>query len=151
MEEGWNITGERQVKTLTGLHVVLFLPPPYTNEADDKKLANSKDVLFLGPSAIFLKPIWFSGSTRENGDGDDAAVRAEAVQEFDLTYVPLLKGFSRIGGLRVILVEDRLVDEDETALNDPEPFNVDSTIVRKSTEVRIMKEWDVIGEIWVKT
>jgi hypothetical protein len=67
-----------------------------------------------------------------------------------------VKGFSGIGGLRVILIEDQLVDEDRTILNDAGGglFSVDqndTSGVRRSTEVRILKEWDTIGEIWVKT
>jgi hypothetical protein len=154
-------SGGETSRNVDGAPHAVVLPPPFTDEEEDKKFANSRGVVFLGPSAIFLEPIRLSGSTAngqggDDGEGDDATVRAEASQEFDLSYVPLVKGFSGIGGLRVILIEDQLVDEDRTILNDAGGglFSVDqndTSGVRRSTEVRILKEWDTIGEIWVKT
>jgi len=108
-----------------------------------------------------LKPIRLSGPIvngqgAKDGNGDDNAVRAEAAQEFDLSYVPLVKGFSKIGGLRVILIEDKLTHENQTLSNEAVggPFNGGQNRMsgaRRSTEVRILKEWSVMGEIWVKT
>jgi len=136
------------------------LPPPFVEE-DDTNSANSRGVFFLGPSIIFLKPIRLSGPIvngqgAKDGNGDDNAVRAEAAQEFDLSYVPLVKGFSKIGGLRVILIEDKLTHENQTLSNEAVggPFNGGQNRMsgaRRSTEVRILKEWSVMGEIWVKT
>jgi len=126
---------------------IAVLPPPFTDREGDIKLVNSKGVLFLGSSAIYLEPIHLSGSTAdEEGEEDDgnATVRVEAAQEFDLSYVPLMEGFSSVGGLRIILVGDQLVDEDQTASSEADG-------VRGRMEVRILKEWDVIAEIWVKT
>ena len=125
---------------------VAILPPPFTDREGDVKMANSKGILFLGSSAIHLEPIRLSGMTvddkGEMDDGNASTIRVEAVQEFGLFYIPLVKGFSGVGGLRIILVGDQLVEEDQASSN-----QADS----RRMEVRILKEWDVIAEIWVKT
>jgi len=74
---------------------------------------------------------------------DSDTFEVEAAQEFNLSYLPLVKGFSTVGGLRVILVEDHLEDADDASQND-------SNDARRQAQVRVLREWDVIGEIWVK-
>jgi trafficking protein particle complex subunit 13 len=140
-------SGEMSRNVDSSSHVVV-LPPPFTDGEGDVKMVNSKGVLFLGSSAIHLEPIRLSSMTMdekgEMDDGNASTVKVEAAQEFGLSYIPLAKGFSIVGGLRIILVGDQLVEEDQAASN-----QTDS--VRGRTEVRILKEWDVIAEIWVKT
>jgi len=145
-------------QNVDGAPHAVVLPPPFTDEDEDKNIPHSRGVLFFGPSAVFLNPMRLFGSTAdgqgsENDDGDDSTVRTEAAQEFNLSYVPFLKGFSRIGGLRVILVEDRLIDEDQTVSDDAveRPFGMGQNNVGGLSDMRILKEWDVIGEVWVKT
>jgi len=134
--------------------VTVALPLPFAEDTEDKKLAKSRGVLFLGCSAIFLEPIRLSApaSVEEGTEGNVDSIAAEGAQEFELSYLPLVKGFSTVGGLRVILVEDRLEDDDASS-NDRgrRPSGTDQNDVRRQAEARILKEWDVIGEIWVKT
>lgn len=135
--------------------VTVALPSPFAEDTEDRKLAKSRGVLFLGPSAIFLESIRLSApvsAEEEGAEGDVEAISAEAAQEFDLSYIPLVKGFSTVGGLRVILVEDRLEDEYVTASNigDERPPSASQNAARQQAGVQILKEWDVIGEIWIK-
>ncbi len=67
-------------------------------------------------------------------------LKVTASQEFELSYVPRKSGFLAVGGLRILIVEDRLVDEDESA-DGPVPV----------MEPRTLKEWEVVGEVWVKS
>ena len=54
--------------------------------------------------------------------------------------MPRKSGFLTIGGLRVLIIEDRLVEEEDSVDGAPLP-----------SEPRILKEWVVIGEVWVKS
>lgn len=62
-------------------------------------------------------------------------------QDFQLEFLPVKAGFATVGGLRVLLVEDRLVEA--------EGGDIDR--YRKPIEARTLKEWDVIAEVWVKS
>jgi trafficking protein particle complex subunit 13 len=62
-------------------------------------------------------------------------------QDFRLEFLPLKAGFATVGGLRVLLVEDRLVDVEGGEMDQ----------YRKPVEARTLKEWDVIAEVWVKS
>lgn len=135
------------------------LPPPFADDTVDGKLAKSRSILFLGSSAIFLDPIRLSAlpaeinESEENGESN-APPRAEASRQFELSYMPLNKGFSSIGGLRVILVEDRMVEGDNIAPDDSPNglFGAAGHLeAHRQPEVRVLKEWDVIGEVWVKS
>lgn len=136
------------IQNVDGVPHGVVLPSPFNDKEEDKKLVNSSAVVFLGPSAIFLDPIRLSGSTADEqvdaDGGDNTTIRTETAQEFNLSYLPLVKGFSSIGGLRIILVEDRLDDDDR-------PMSDVANDARRLADVRILKDWDVIGEIWVKT
>ncbi|KAF7800271.1 hypothetical protein EIP86_011518 [Pleurotus ostreatoroseus] len=144
-----------------------LLPPPFAvPEGGHPVGAQSKDVVFLGPSAIFLPQIRLSAppavqagaahghertvsesTTDSEADSDlhetigGSVVRSLAVQDFELEFMPLRSGFANVGGLRVLLVEDRLVDADEDSGERTGHFN----------DVRTLREWDVVAEIWVKT
>ncbi|KAJ8482272.1 hypothetical protein ONZ51_g5473 [Trametes cubensis] len=146
---------------------VIDLPPP---ESRAQSGATSSDgVTFLGTSALFLPPLrlpipdppaplpsqaghsrGISDSTDSSADSDaeDLAskidrIKVNASQEFELSYLPLKTGFITVGGLRVLLVEDRLADEDD---------GFEGVIAGQyATEPRTLREWDVVGEIWVKS
>lgn len=111
----------------------LILPPPYFDEQDESKI-KSTNVVFIGSSVLVLPPIEF---TMPVTPGDQAT----AVHEFDLSYLPLRKGFTTVGGLRVLLVEDRFIGEGQTLEN----------LVRgeRNTRPRTLKDWDIISEVWV--
>jgi len=57
----------------------------------------------------------------------------QLIQDFEMTFIALQRGFSTIGGLRILVVDDHL-DEGES---------------KRQTRARILKEYDVIGELWV--
>lgn len=111
--------------------------------------AGFKGVLSTGSSAIFLDEISLSSPSTDG----DAAARAEGGQDFTLSYVPLAHGFSTIGGLRVIVVDDQLVDDLEGGITpvDGGSFFGSGTEIRRPTGASVLREWDVIGEIWVRT
>ena len=132
----------------------------------------SDGLVFLGTSTHFLPPLRFpvpnpplpsaappgSGHARAVSSSTDSSVESEgddvplvpdrlkvaAAQEFALAYVSRRTGFLRIGGLRVMLVEDRLADEDEGAEGGALGLGL-------PMEPRILREWDVVAEVWVKS
>ncbi len=149
---------------------VAVLPPPFS-AADTSSDGRTypKDVVFLGPSAIFLPQIRLSAppvienfgrehgherniseSTTDSEADSDAhetiggsVVRALASQDFELQFLPLRSGFATVGGLRILLVEDRVVHETDAASTEMQ--------LRPLPEVKTLKELDVVAEVWVKT
>ncbi|EAU88405.2 hypothetical protein CC1G_05171 [Coprinopsis cinerea okayama7 len=105
-----------------------ILPIPYF-EGYDELRPLSDGVIATGASAVFLPPITLSS-------GEEGTANNPAVQEFQLTFVPVRRGFVTIGGLRILLVEDTTETEGE------EPR-------WKPTRIQTLKEYDVIGEVWV--
>ncbi|KAI0637237.1 DUF974-domain-containing protein [Trametes polyzona] len=144
-------------------------PPP--GAGADTKLASSSNVTYLGTSALFLpalrlpipdappppspggpashsRNISDSTDSSAESDADDAAgvpdrAKVTAAQEFELSYMPLRTGFAAVGGLRVLLVEDRLADEEDA--------NEGVILGQYATEPRTLKEWEVVSEVWVKS
>lgn len=110
------------------------LPPPYFSGTDEPK-SRSTSVLFVGASAQYLPSITLS-TAEHHGAAADHTV---AVHDFTLTYIPTQKGFATVGGLRVLLVDDRFVDEGKTH----------NETYRSTAPARVLKEWDVISEVWV--
>ncbi|KAG6854988.1 hypothetical protein C0991_009811 [Blastosporella zonata] len=104
------------------------LPPPYFKGQDELKAHPT--VLYAGSSTIYLPPVELAGE----------ASQIAAVQDFELKYLPTQKGFATVGGLRVLLVEDKFVDGNDTDHNNP---------VGGLSQARTLKEWDVISEVWV--
>ncbi|TCD65368.1 hypothetical protein EIP91_002766 [Steccherinum ochraceum] len=77
--------------------------------------------------------------------GGGRAVQVIASQDFELQYFPVRTGFATVGGLRLLLVADRLVDpEDAGAVHHARSQSVGQE------KVRTLREWDVVAEVWVK-
>ncbi|KAJ3501756.1 hypothetical protein NLJ89_g9199 [Agrocybe chaxingu] len=110
------------------------LPPPYFEGRGDEHKILTSGVSFVGPSVIFLSPVELDFSTAN----DDKPAHVEVVQEFDLSFIGFRTGYSTIGGLRILLVDDHLVD------------NLD-TVGGTKMKARVLKEHDVIGEVWIKS
>ncbi|THH22365.1 hypothetical protein EUX98_g8221 [Antrodiella citrinella] len=78
--------------------------------------------------------------------GGGRAVQVIISQDFELQYIPIRTGFATAGGLRVLLVADRLVDAEEAdAIR-----HVRSQSVARE-KVRSLREWGVIAEMWVQS
>ncbi|EED79563.1 predicted protein [Postia placenta Mad-698-R] len=119
---------------------VVSLPPPFVQAGSGAggKLAECKDVVSLGGSAVFLyqlrlAPPFEPGETTgrtpahernvstdttdseadsESGEASgNLTVKVVASQDFDLSYLPLKRGFATFGGLWVVLIEDVTVNE----------------------------------------
>ncbi|TDL27232.1 DUF974-domain-containing protein [Rickenella mellea] len=121
------------------------LPPPFT----DGKSHDEAKVVYSGSSAMILPPFHLSRSATVLSEGGDAAIsplRAEAKHQFTLSYLPLKRGFARVGGLRVLLVDDREVDEEYHEGDANSPTEQSGHVV----EARILKEWDVVAEVWIQ-
>lgn len=128
----------------------------------------SQDVVFLGGSALFLPQLRLtapsgnpsfalthernisnvsSSTTDSEADSElgevagSPMIKVVASQDFELSYVPLKRGFATFGGLRAMLVEDRVTSED----GDDVPGSSLAT-----AEPRVLKEWEVVGEVWVE-
>lgn len=114
-------------------------PPPFfntTNDSDGSSKAHEGNVVFLGTSTLRLAPICISRPP--TSAHNPTSLRGEGSVEFELDYMPLKPGFATLGGLRVIQVGDDEVDDPQLA---------DSPDGR---EMRTLREWDVIGEVWVQ-
>ncbi|KAJ7756813.1 hypothetical protein DFH07DRAFT_742457 [Mycena maculata] len=118
------------------------LPPPFFEGADELRVGRS-GVIFCGPSAIFLQPVEFirPADDEEKAEGEED-VKVQETQDFELSYMPTTKGFSTVGGLRVILLEDRSLEESSDPHEDKSAFH---------PEPKILKEWEVVAEVWVSS
>ncbi|EIW60622.1 DUF974-domain-containing protein [Trametes versicolor FP-101664 SS1] len=156
--------GETPGRSTHSARRVIDLPPPELAPRAEPHLAPTDGVAFLGTSALFLPPLRLpvpsappmghsrgvSDSTDSSADSDaeDLAsvldrMRVSTSQEFELSYMPLKTGFAAVGGLRVLLVEDRLADEEDATEG--------IILGQYATEPRTLKEWDVVSEVWVKS
>ncbi|OJT14151.1 Trafficking protein particle complex subunit 13 [Trametes pubescens] len=158
--------GETPGRSTHSARRVIDLPPPELPPSAEPHLAPTDSVTFLGTSALFLPPLRLpvpnappssmghsrgvSDSTDSSADSDaeDLAsvldrMRVNASQEFELSYMPLKTGFAAVGGLRVLLVEDRLADEEDATEG--------IILGQYTTEPRTLKEWDVVSEVWVRS
>lgn len=111
-------------------------------------------MLSTGPSAIFLDPIHLNIPPDPAESDQESSARAQGAQDFSLSYIPITAGFSTLGGLRIILVDDQLADEGELTPSETQGgglFGAGVSEVRRPTDVQVLREWDVIGEIWVRT
>ncbi|KAG6833497.1 hypothetical protein H0H87_006069 [Tephrocybe sp. NHM501043] len=124
--EGLSFAGDDDVTTL---------PLPYFKGQDELKAPPT--VSYVGSSAVYLPPVELALSQPGTGTTGEIV----AVQDFHLTYIPTQKGFATVGGLRVLLVEDRFV-------NGGEPTDTNNSVGGLS-QPRVLKEWDVISEMWV--
>ncbi|KAF8836763.1 DUF974-domain-containing protein [Paxillus ammoniavirescens] len=135
----YDVTGEHvfmSPQKLVSAEAMPSLPPPYFETQDENRSAKLKGCSFLGPSAISLDPITLVSHRDSEIAGD--LPKAEASQEFTLTFIPLRTGFVCAGGLRLILVYDNVSD---TELG----------VRRAVKEPRTLKELDVVAEVWVQS
>ncbi|KII88914.1 hypothetical protein PLICRDRAFT_138993 [Plicaturopsis crispa FD-325 SS-3] len=126
------------------------LPPPFLERKEGQQVA-LQGVVFLGTSTIFLDPITLSAQSGSPSGFESTPAKAEAVREFELTYLPLRKGFVTAGGLRILLVEDKVDDGDDDGASTLVDGRRDDTGSQRQSDVRTLKEWDIIGEFWVNT
>ena len=135
---------------------LLRLPPPKPVAGDEGRYEKLRGAThFLGPSMLLVPPMTFartipemsssSSSSSGGGEGDvriggaeSATKKEERFWEFELAYAPLKIGFVPVGGLRVLLLEDRA------------DGGVEAYLDRRPSVPVTLREWDVIGEIWVK-
>ena len=138
-------------------------PPPQPMHGDEARYDKLRGATrFIGASTLLVPPMTLvpthpeseSSSVGPGGGGGDhdskgdtttrtsVATTGKEVQfwDFKLEYTPLRIGFVPVGGLRVLLLEDRVQGAEEAY---PER--------RYSNAPMVLKEWDVIGEIWVKS
>jgi hypothetical protein len=135
-----------------------LLPAPFAEGGDEGKFTDSAGIAFLGNSSIPLDPIIIlpvkgnrpvdAVDGDDSGDPDENEIeRVLTVRDFELSYLPLRKGFSTFGGLRVLLLEDTWIIEDGPA---SVAGMVQGEAIPPRTPARVLKEWSVIGEIWVR-
>jgi len=117
------------------------LPEPLPgDEARYEKLRGATRA--LGASLLPVPPMTFvHGTDAGAGAGGDATRERKEGRfwDFELQYTPLRNGFVPVGGLRVLLLEDQVQGAEE------------AYPVRRTGGPVVLKEWDVVGEIWVKS
>ncbi|KAJ8078463.1 hypothetical protein PM082_012745 [Marasmius tenuissimus] len=115
------------------------LPPPHYDPDDPKRRRITGGITFTGSSAIVLPHL----DLKEVGDGGEPALhpRVSATHDFELSFIALRKGFQNIGGLRLLLSEETYRGNEQE--------NEDSQDAKSSSTMQILKDWDVIAEVWV--
>jgi len=131
------------------------IPPPEPMSGDETRYEKLRGATrFLGASTVLVPPMTLARTSASadaprssspsgggGGGGDDPPPsKEEQFWDFELEYTPLKTGFVLVGGLRVLLLEDQVHSTEDAYL--PE---------RRIVAPVVLKEWDVIGEIWVKS
>ncbi|TFY70527.1 hypothetical protein EVG20_g2485, partial [Dentipellis fragilis] len=132
-----------------------MLPPPTPAPGDEERYARTVGVKYVGPSTVFLPPLRLRAlrpTTIPDAESDDESaesvsvedaktLKAEGTWDVELVYMPARSGFVAVGGLRVFLVEDRfeIVAESGHVLD----------AEHRAPPMQKLREWDVIGEVWV--
>ncbi|KAI0340658.1 DUF974-domain-containing protein [Trametopsis cervina] len=152
----------------------VIFPPPFAVFDPTAAPADPPHVVSLGTSSILLPPVRvpiptsaFTLPAPSDGYGHDRNLSESTVtdseadsdlhetigapkpvprmllsQEFSLEFLPVRCGFATVGGLRVLVVEDRVVDAEQSE---------EEGRARRPAEARVLREWDVIGEVWVES
>ncbi|KIO30209.1 hypothetical protein M407DRAFT_224992 [Tulasnella calospora MUT 4182] len=156
----WGDTGSPSIMTESGAATPVnrrlsrsSLPSPFRVDAvasaaksgqpSEMTRKEESAVMFLGSSVVKLPAFRLNAADASPSSPPPKSPEptAEGTLVFSLEYVALREGFCPIGGLRVLLVEDREVAVDGDV-------GEDNSITRM--EPKVIKEWDSIGEIWAK-
>ena len=113
-------------------HSQTVFPLPYFKEEASGKVSSSTRVVPVGPSILFLPPVELDLSSHQR----EGLSKVQLVQDFEMTFVALQRGFSTVGGIRILLVDDDLDEREEKR-------------TRSQTRAHVLKEYDVVGELWV--
>ncbi|KIK63755.1 hypothetical protein GYMLUDRAFT_450943 [Collybiopsis luxurians FD-317 M1] len=126
------------------------LPPPYFERVDESKRSSMSAVTFSGPSAITLPLVELeapaSAVSTESPSSDTPqgapwpSPKHQGKLDFELEYVALRRGFATVGGVRLILIGENFVG------NNDEDGSIAAV---KYAELRMLKEWNVVAEVWV--
>ncbi|KAI0316792.1 hypothetical protein OF83DRAFT_1059760 [Amylostereum chailletii] len=125
------------------------LPCPEPERGDEARYAKVRGARFLGPSVQILPPVNLLSpvlSRANDGDSDDEVSvdthdktpKVEGFTEFEMKWIPVQTGFVRVGGVRVLVVEDWVEEMIESRGGGMDKMSP-----------RTLKEWDVVGELWV--
>jgi trafficking protein particle complex subunit 13 len=128
-----NFSDERERKRQPNHSITL--PPPFFSENDESDARRSTGVVFTGSSALFLPSVELSVSETDiHGGVTENVTKIRASQDFELSYFPRQKGYTTIGGLRVLLVADNYTNTGTDSIS--------------MSPIVMLKEFDV-GEVWV--
>ncbi|KAI6110072.1 DUF974-domain-containing protein [Pisolithus sp. B1] len=100
------------------------------------EIAKLKGCTFVGPSSLVLEPIKLCTPVQSGEDIHPA--RTEGSRQFELTFMALQTGYICAGGLRILLVDHELSDKE-------------ARVHRVVKEPRTLREYDVVGEVWVNS
>ena len=117
---------------------LIRLPPPFSSSM------KSRCVLPLGASVISLPPFQLTRSESETSVSETSITypKTTMIRRFECTFIPMHKGLANVGGLRVLLIGDREVEE----TNSQDDLILISHV---NAEAKVLREWDVVGEVWI--
>lgn len=121
-----------------------LLPPPFFESADELQNSHPRNVSFVGPSVVFLPFVELFPNNQSDHAivaNQDHGTTAEAIQKFELSYVPSYPGFTTFGGLRLLLLDD-----DTSEQSAENPTDNKRTKLRRAQS---LKEYPVVAEVWV--
>ncbi|KAF5391817.1 hypothetical protein D9757_001692 [Collybiopsis confluens] len=138
-EQSVTLESQIEIASTSPSDLLSSLPPPYFEKIDESKHWRMSAVTFSGPSAIVLPPVDLE-SPESTSAAPWPAPKHQGTLDFELEYVPMRRGFAAVGGVRLLLIGERVVDVNEEDEAD--------TVALKPIPMTL-KEWNVVGEIWV--
>ena len=112
----------------TGYSQTAF-PLPYFEEEPLGKVSSSSGVVPIGSSLLFLPPVELGLSDHQR----DGLSKAQLIQEFEMSFIALQKGFWTVGGVRILVLDDEGENKG----------------MESQRRARVLKEYNVVGELWV--
>ncbi|GAA5940928.1 hypothetical protein JCM1841_005173 [Sporobolomyces salmonicolor] len=147
----------------------LRLPVPHplpSSPVPSPAVLPSREIVRLGPAVVALGFVTldFGGAGAGAGEGDHGG-SARAEVEFTMRFVPVGTGLLRVGGIRVLVLEESIVEgqegqegqEEETGEDVKEEEEVGEEEERKDAggttaserHATVVREWDTVAEVWV--
>ncbi|GAA5906239.1 hypothetical protein JCM5296_005546 [Sporobolomyces johnsonii] len=121
----------------------------------------SREIVRLGPAVVELGFLTFEqardGARAGAGEGEGNGAGRRGEVEFKMRFVPLGTGLLRVGGVRILLLEESVVEsegegeggakEEEGEEEEEERKNDEGTT--RERHAAVVREWETVAEVWV--
>lgn len=122
--------------TLRGGSGLCFPSPLYSASTSSCLIPLGSNVIWLPQFELFHE--WDDTKGTEIEINSKLTVKTQ----FRYQFIATQRGFSTIGGLRLLSVEDRIVKDDN-------PDGMLPLLPQERNAAKVIKEWDVISDIWI--
>ncbi|GJJ12510.1 hypothetical protein Clacol_006753 [Clathrus columnatus] len=139
-----------QASPIRGSINTVFSEPPEQIMREHRRLplpispvSAPSNLIPLGNSIVWLSQLQLVHKEEAiEGPETENQYKDHVQTQFRYQFVPMRTGFGIVGSFRLLLIEDRIVDDGKTNENVP-------SVTLGNNVVKQLKEWDIISDIWV--